>query len=95
MEISDTEFIRLWKEIKEALLRIATNISSAKKDEWENSIDDLLRNPLTPDEERCIKELEIWYKQDLHVRDELQDIRDEVAKLREELSSQKFAILGQ
>ena len=52
MEISDIDFIPLWEEISEALLRIATNISPAKRDEWEKSIDDLLRNPLTPDEER-------------------------------------------
>ena len=88
MEISDTEFGRLWEEIKETLLRIATNISSAKRDEWKKSINDLLRNPLTPDEERCIEELEIWYKQDMGVKDEL-------LKLREEVSSLKVAILGQ
>ena len=33
MEISDSDFIRLWKEIREALLRIATNISHTKRDE--------------------------------------------------------------
>ena len=88
MEISDAEFCRLWEEIKETLLRIATNISSAKRDEWEKSINDLLRNPLTPDEERCIEELEIWYKQDM-------DVKDELVKLREELNSLKVTILGQ
>ena len=95
MEISVTEFGRLWDEIKETLLRIATNISSAKTDEWEKSINDLLRNPLTPDEERCIEELEIWYKQDMDVKDELVDVKDELVKLREELNSLKVTILGQ
>ena len=82
MEISDSNFIRLWEEISEALLRIATNISLAKRDEWEKSIDDLLRNPLTPNEERCIEELETWCKQDMDVKDELVKLREE---LREEL----------
>ena len=87
-EISDINFIRLWKEISEALLRIATNISPAKRDEWEKSIDDLLRNPLKPDGERCIEELETWYKQDM-------DIKDEFVKLRKELSSLNAAVVGQ
>ena len=59
-----------------------------QRDEWEKSINDLLRNPLTPDEERCIEELEIWYKQDM-------DVKDELVKLREELNSLKVTILGQ
>ena len=88
MEISDSDFIRLWKEIREALLRIATNISHTKRDEWEKSIDDLLRNPLTPSEERCIEELETWYKQDM-------DVKDELIKLREELNSRQPAFVGQ
>ena len=92
MEISDIDFIRLWEEIREALLRIATNISPAKRDEWEKSIGDLLRNPLMPDEERCIEELEIWYKQDMDIKDELVKLRE---GLREELRSQRPVVIGQ
>ena len=88
MEISDIEFISLWKEISEALLRIATNVIPAKRDEWEKTIDDLLRNPLTPDEERCIEELETWYKQDM-------DVKDELVTLIEEVRSLKSAVVGQ
>ena len=88
MEISDIDFIRLWEEISEALLRIATNISPAKRDEWERSIDDLHNNPLTPDEERCIEELETWYMQDM-------DVKNELVKLREELRSQRPVVVGQ
>ena len=109
MEISDIDFISLWKKISEALLRIATNISPAKRDEWKKSIDDLLRNPLTPDEERCIEELETWYKQDMDVKDELvnvkdelvdvkdelMDVKDELVKLRKEVRSQRPVFVGQ
>ena len=102
MEISDIDFIRLWEEISEALLRIANNISPAKREEWEKSIDDLLRNPLTPDEERCIEELETWYKQDMDVKsklvdvkDELVDVKDEMVKLRNEVRSQRPVVIGQ
>ena len=88
MEISDIDFNRLWGEISEALLRIATNISPAKRDEWEKSIDDLLAHPLTPDEERCSEELKIWYKKEM-------DIKDELVKLIEEMRSLKAALVGQ
>ena len=108
MEISDIDFIRLWEEISEALLRIVTNISPAKRDEWKKSIDDLLSNPLTPDEERCIEELETWYMQDMDVKNELVKLREELReelreglgeglreRLREELRSQRPAFVGQ
>ena len=88
MEISDIDYIRLWEEISEALLRIATNISHAKRYEWQKFIDDLLVNPLTPKNERCIEELETWYMQDM-------DIKNEIEKLREELRSQRHVIVGQ
>ena len=88
MEISDTEFVRLWKEISEALLRIAANISPAKRDEWKKSINNLCRKPLTPDEERCIEELESWYKQDM-------DLKNEVAELRKEVKTLLTLVLGQ
>ena len=88
MEISDTEFLRLWKEISEALLRITANISPAKRDEWKKSIDDLLRKPLTPDEERCIEELETWYMQDL-------EVKNEVVQLTEKVELLTAAVLGQ
>ena len=99
-EISDIDFIRFWEEISEALLRIATNISPAKRDEWEKSIDDLLRNPLTPDEERCIEELETWYKQDMDVKNELVKLRGELREwlgegLREGLMEELREGLGE
>ena len=92
MEISDIEFYRLWKEISETLLRIAANISPAKRDEWEKSIDDFLRSTLTPDEERYIEDLEAWYKQDMDIKGELVKMREE---LREGLKSLHAAFEGQ
>ena len=91
MEISDTEFVRLWEEISEALLRIAANISPAKRDEWEKSIEDLLCKPLTPNEEICIEELKTWYMQDLEVRNEMVKLREDMGSLRDTTA----AVLGQ
>ena len=94
MEIADIDFTRLWEEIREALLRIATNISPSKRDMWKKSIDDLLCYPLTPDDERCIEELETWYKGD--VDDELEKLREELREeLIEEVRSEQPVVVGQ
>ena len=81
MEITDTEFNDLWGKISEALIRIAAAISHEKKDEWKKSIDDYLNKPLTPEEERYIEQLKLWYNQDM-------DIKSEVEKLKEEFKTQ-------
>ena len=96
IEIADIDFIHLWDEISEALLRIATNIVPAKREKWEKSIDDLLRNPLTPDDERCIEELEIWYKGEMDVEDELEKLREDLREeLIEEVRSKQPVVVGQ
>ena len=92
MEIRNNEFVRLWEEISKALLRIAANISLAKRDEWKKSIDDLRHNPLTPGEERYVEELETWYKQEIDVKHKLEKLDDKLNTLQEELRS---VILGQ
>jgi len=76
MEITDADFVNLWREISEALLRIAAGISHEKRDEWKKSIDQFKQHaaPLTPEEERCVEELQQWYKQDMDVKDELKKL---------------------
>ena len=69
MEISDAEFVDLWREISEALLRIAGSLSVAKNDEWKKSIDKFLRDPLTPDSAQSLAELQSWYKKDMDTKD--------------------------
>ena len=43
---------------------------------------------MTSDEERCIEELENWYKQDM-------DLKNEVAELRKEVRTLLTLVLGQ
>ena len=81
MEISDAEFVHLWREIREALLRIANSISNAKRDEWEKSFDKCLHDPLTPDAVRSAEELQLWYKKDMDVKDELENMKNVVEQL--------------
>ena len=88
MEITDTEFNDLWGKISEALIRIAARISLEKKEEWKKSIDDLLVKPLTPEEERHIEELKMWYKQD-------RDVKTQVEKLEEKMEIMEGDMKGQ
>ena len=85
MEISDAEFVHLWREISDALLRIAGGFGSAKRDEWKESIDKFQHDPLTPDAESYVAELQLWYKKDMDTKDEVEKLRNEVEKLRNEV----------
>ena len=85
MEVPDAEFVDLWREISEALLRIAASISHDKRDEWKERIEKFLCDPLTPDEEQCVQELHYWYKQDMDVKDALEELQQEIRNLREEV----------
>ena len=102
MEISESEFCHLWKEISEAILRIITKINKPKKDEWQKAIEKLLNDPLTSEEQKCIEELKQWYekeedvkdmlhKVDANVKEELQHVREEIKDLREELNASRQA----
>jgi len=82
MEISDADFIDLWKEISEALLRIAHSISSAKKDECEKTIDKFLYEPLTPDANQSEAELQFWYKKDMDTKGEVEKLRNEMERMK-------------
>ena len=78
MEIRNADFKKLWMEISEALLRIAGQISSAKRDEWKKSIEHLSRDPLTPDAKEYVSELRLWYKKDMDTKDEIEKLIERV-----------------
>ena len=82
MEISDAEFLHLWREIREALMRIALSIRSAKKDEWEKAVNKFLSEPLTPDADQYITELKSWYKKDMDTKDEMEKLTNEVKEMK-------------
>ena len=81
MEISDDEFSVLWKEISEALVRIAGQISPAKAKEWKNAIDTFLKNPLTEEDKRHEQELQRWYQNDTEVKEYLEKVESSVKHL--------------
>ena len=83
MEIAEDEFPQLWQEIRGALLRIAGQISLVKKTEWEEAIDNFLRDPLTVEDERNVEELLIWYRNDMEVKKSIEEMALEVKCIRE------------
>ena len=74
MEITDEEFCTLWNKISEALLRIAGSMGDTKRDEWTKAIDSLLTAPLTTEAQRCVDELQLWYKNDMDVKDAVEQV---------------------
>ena len=75
MEITDDEFSSLWQEISGALVRIAGQISHAKKIEWQEAIDNFLKNPLTVEDERYVEEIARWYQNDIEVKKSIEDLK--------------------
>ena len=82
MEISNADFENLWMEISEALLRIARSISSAKRDEWKNSIEKFFHEPLTPDAKECVDELRLWYLLDMDTKDKLEKLDKKMEQMQ-------------
>ena len=79
MEITNADFEKLWMEISEALLRIAGNISSVKRDEWKKSIETFFHEPLTPDAKECVGELRQWYLKDI---DTIENVDEKMKRMQ-------------
>ncbi|CAH3126007.1 unnamed protein product [Pocillopora meandrina] len=90
MEIRNEEFQLLWQEIREALLRIARSISSTKGTEWEDAIDKLLNDPLTAEDDRNVKELLHWYRNDIEIKElvEAQNIKNQLGEEAQNIKDQ-------
>ena len=85
MEISGDKFSVLWREISEALVRIAGQMSPAKAKEWQNAIDTFLKDPLTEEDKRHEQELQRWYQNDTEVKEYLEKIESSMKHLDEEV----------
>ena len=75
MEISSEEFVRLWQEVSEALVRLAKSISTEKETQWIEAINDFLTDPLTEKDNRNVQELERWYTNDMEVKTYVQELK--------------------
>ena len=83
MVITDDQFPSLWEEISEALVRIAGQISHAKKREWQEAIDNFLKDPLTAEDERNVQELLEWYRNDEEVKESINELKYSTRGMRE------------
>ena len=92
MEITNADFEKLWIEISKTLLRIADRISRAKRDEWKKSIENLSRDPLTPDAKEYVSELRLWYKNDMEIKDEIEKLHEKVEQNTCELEEIKLRL---
>ena len=84
LEIQDDRFIDLWGKISEALLRIAANLSPERQSNWRDAIENFLHEPLTPEEERYAKQLDVWTESDSDTRRLLQGLIEEFREFKEE-----------
>ena len=75
MEITNEEFPPLWQEISDTLVRIASKISPAKKHEWQMAIINLLKDPLTTEDERNVQELLRCYENEKEVKKSLEELK--------------------
>lgn len=83
-EVTDADFEKFWIEISEALLRIAGHISSARRDEWKESIEKFLHDPLTPDAKKCVDELRFWYLEEMEIKGELEKLSVKMEQVQNE-----------
>ena len=93
MEVTDADLEKLWMEISEALLRIASNISNAKRDEWKNSTEKFFHEPLTPDAKECVDELRLWYLVDMDTKDKLEKIDEKMEQMQIKQEQRHMEIL--
>ncbi|KAL9958682.1 hypothetical protein ACROYT_G035731 [Oculina patagonica] len=76
MDITDDEFKSLWQEIRDTLVRVAGHISHTKKTEWQGAIDKFLKDPLTAEDEKNVKELLSWYRNDMEVKEKVEELKN-------------------
>ena len=62
--------------MREALVRIAGNLSSAKEKEWQGAIDTFLTSPLTAEAKRNVDELKKRYLQDMEVKESIEELKN-------------------
>ena len=85
MEVTDDEFPSLWQEISGALVRIAGQISAGREREWQRTVDNFLKDPLTLEDERNGQKLDRWYKDDMEVKESMERLNSETREVRERI----------
>ena len=87
MAITDDKFQTLWQEISESLVRIAGQISPARKTAWQVAIAKYLTDPLTAEDERKLQE---WYNCDMDIKKSIMEVSERVDNLKVRLNASHF-----
>ena len=87
MEIPNDQFLSLWANIRDAIIRIAQCLSKAS--EWKSAVDKFLKDPLTLDSERHVEELTQWYINDMEHKKALKELKDETSHIKDDTSQIK------
>ncbi|PFX26994.1 hypothetical protein AWC38_SpisGene8327 [Stylophora pistillata] len=83
MEVSDDDFLVLWKEISEALVRIAGLINPVKIAEWQKAIGTFLKDPLSEKDKGHDQELLNWYQNGTGVKEYMNKVNSSIKHLTE------------
>ena len=75
MDIADEKFRSLWQEISKVMVRIAGQISPEREKEWQAAINNILKDPLTAEDERNVQELQEWYENDTEVKKAIEELK--------------------
>ena len=62
-------------------MRIAGQISSTRKTAWQGAIDKYLTDPLTTEDERNVQELKAWYKNDIEIKNSIDEVSERISRL--------------
>ena len=87
MEIPNDQFLLLWANIRDAIIRIAQHLSKAS--EWKSAVDKFLKDPLTLDSERHVEELTQWYINDMEHKKALKELKGETRHIKNDTSQIK------
>ena len=89
MDLKDDDFLWLWQEISQALVRTAGKISSKKETEWQLAIGNFLKDSLTAEDERNVQELQKWYQDDKTIRESIEKLVDTTQEINKSIEEVK------
>lgn len=87
MEIPNDQFLSLWANIRDAIIRIAQWL--LKGSEWKSAVDKFLTDPLTLESGRHVEELTQWYINDLEHKKALKELKDDTRHIKDDTSQIK------
>ena len=94
MEITDDEFLSLWHDLSEVLVRIAGQIRPSKKRQWKVAILNFLKNSLTAEDERNVQELLEWYRNDMEVKESIEELKSTIKEMQDGMERLETSLKG-